>query len=223
MDGGAWWATVHGVAKSWTQMSDFTFSFNPSHRVVVRIWLRIWKQLIEVGKDLKGLCNLNLVYNQKNLSHNKGFPGGSSDKESACQRATGDTGLIPGLGKNPREGNGNPLQYSWQDNPMDSGAWKATVHGFIKSPTQVKQRRTHAHPTMSLVSQFFFKGYLPSYLLYTRFYSTWFPWVPTMGQCNYMMCFHSTMLDAHQEARGPCYSHTDISLVPSVPCRQHTT
>ena len=162
MDGGAWWATVNGVAKSWTQLSDFTFSFNPSHRVVVRIWLRIWKQLIEVGKDLKGLCNLNLVYNQKNLSHNKGFPGGPSDNKSVCQRATGGTGLIPGLGKPPGEGNGNPLQYSWQDNPMDSGAWKATVHGFIKSPTQVKQRRTHAHPTMSLVSQFFFKGYLPS-------------------------------------------------------------
>ena len=75
-----------------------------------------------MSKDLKGLCNLNLVYNQKNLSHSKGFQGGSSDKESVCQRATGDTGLIPGLGKSPRGGNGNPLQYSRKDNPMDSGA-----------------------------------------------------------------------------------------------------
>ena len=47
-------------------------------------------------------------------------------KESACN--AGDQGLIPELGKSPGEGNGNPLQYSCQKNPMDKGAWQATVH-----------------------------------------------------------------------------------------------
>ena len=47
--------------------------------------------------------------------------------------ATGDMGLIPGLGRSPRGGNGNPLQYSCLENPMDRAAWWATVHGVTKS------------------------------------------------------------------------------------------
>ena len=42
-------------------------------------------------------------------------------------------GSIPGLGRSPGEGNGNPIQYSWLENPMDGGAWWATVHGITKS------------------------------------------------------------------------------------------
>ena len=45
----------------------------------------------------------------------------------------GDLGLIPGSGRSPGEGNGNPLQYSCLENPMDRGAWRATVHGVTKS------------------------------------------------------------------------------------------
>ena len=60
-----------------------------------------------------------------------GFPGDSDSKESACN--AGDPGLIPGLGRSPGEGNGNPLQYSRLENPMDGGAWRATVHGVIES------------------------------------------------------------------------------------------
>ena len=56
-----------------------------------------------------------------------GFPGDSDGKESACN--AGDPGSIPGLGRSPREGNGNPLQYSRLENAMDTGAWPATVHG----------------------------------------------------------------------------------------------
>ena len=44
----------------------------------------------------------------------------------------GDVGLIPGLGRSPGEGNGNPLQYSFLRNPMDRGAWRVTVHGSHK-------------------------------------------------------------------------------------------
>ena len=59
------------------------------------------------------------------------FPGGSEVKASACN--AGDLGLIPGLGRYPGEGNGNPFQYSCLENPMDGGAWLATVHGVTKS------------------------------------------------------------------------------------------
>ena len=45
----------------------------------------------------------------------------------------GDTGSIPGLGRSPGEGNGNPLQYSFLENPMDRGAWQVTVHGVTES------------------------------------------------------------------------------------------
>ena len=62
-----------------------------------------------------------------------GFPGGSDCKASA--RNVGDQGLIPGSGRSPGEGNGNPLQYSCLENSMDGGAWWATVHGVAKSQT----------------------------------------------------------------------------------------
>ena len=64
-----------------------------------------------------------------------GFPGGSEVKASAC--IVGDLGLIPGSGRSPGEGNGNPLQYSYLENPMDRGAWWATVHGVSKSRTRL--------------------------------------------------------------------------------------
>ena len=55
----------------------------------------------------------------------KGFPGGLEGK--ASPRNAGDLGSIPELGRSPREGNGNPLQYSCLENPMDGGAWEAAV------------------------------------------------------------------------------------------------
>ena len=55
-----------------------------------------------------------------------GFPHSTVGKESACN--VGDLGSIPGSGRSPGEGNGNPLQYSCLENPMDRGAWRATVH-----------------------------------------------------------------------------------------------
>ena len=62
-----------------------------------------------------------------------GFPGGSVVKSSpAIAGAARDVGLIPGSGSSPGGGNGYPLQYSFLENPMDRGAWSATVHGVIK-------------------------------------------------------------------------------------------
>ena len=57
----------------------------------------------------------------------------ADNKESACNER--DTGLFPGSGRTPGEGNGNPLQYSCLKNPMDRGAWWATVQSIAKSQT----------------------------------------------------------------------------------------
>ena len=67
----------------------------------------------------------NILMTSRAIS--KGFPGGAEVKASACN--VGDLGLIPGSGRCPGEGNGNPLQHSCLENPMDGGAWLATVHG----------------------------------------------------------------------------------------------
>ena len=94
----------------------------------------------------------------------KGFPGGSDGKESACN--TGDPGSIPGLGRSLGEGNGNPVQYSFLENPTDRGAWWASVHGVAKSRTQLNDqhstrrdlRRAVACPHLSSSSTEFGKG-----------------------------------------------------------------
>ena len=65
----------------------------------------------------------------------EGFPGSSASKESAYN--AGDPGSTPGLGISPGEGNGNPLQYSGLENPMDRRAWRATAHGVAKSRTRL--------------------------------------------------------------------------------------
>ena len=57
-----------------------------------------------------------------------------SDGKASVYNA-GDPGSIPGSGRSPGEGNGNPLQYYCLENPMDRGAWQATVHGVAKSQT----------------------------------------------------------------------------------------
>ena len=79
MERGAWWAAVHGVTKSWTQLSNQTTTTN--------------------------VCD---------------FPGGSDGKASAYSE--GDLASIPGLGRSPGEGNGNPLQYFCLEISVDGGA-----------------------------------------------------------------------------------------------------
>ena len=76
--------------------------------------------------------------------------GGTSGKEPATNAEDiRDAGLTPGSGRTPRRELGNPLQYSGLENPMDRGAWQATVHGVTKSQTWLNwlstPTHTHAH------------------------------------------------------------------------------
>ena len=80
-------------------------------------------------------CSLSLTCHMiSSISYDMGFRGGSEGKASACDE--GDPGLIPGSGRSPGEGNGNPLQYACLENPTDRGVWWATVHGVAKSQTR---------------------------------------------------------------------------------------
>ena len=78
-----------------------------------------------MSRATPGICKVYIL----------GFPGSSEGKESACREE--EPSSIPGLGRSPGEGNCNPLQYSCLGNPMDKGAWRATVHRVTKSQTQL--------------------------------------------------------------------------------------
>ena len=83
--------------------------------------------VIEIAHICIAPCNCNILYTH--------LPGGSDGKESACN--AGDPGSIPGSRRSPGEGNGNPLQYSCLENPMDRRAWRAIIHGVLKIQTQL--------------------------------------------------------------------------------------
>ena len=71
-----------------------------------------------------------------------GLPRWCSDEDFVCSAEGLDS--IPGLGRSSGEGNGNPLQYSCLENPVDRGAWRATVHGVARSRTQLNDL-AHMH------------------------------------------------------------------------------
>ena len=71
---------------------------------------------------------------------------------------TRDAGSIPGSGRSPGGGHGNPLQCSWLENPTDRGAWWAAVHGVTQSWTQLKQFSTHNYIQQIDASNY--KGYI---------------------------------------------------------------
>ena len=91
---------------------------------------------IHTGKFLwAGLFHMLMSERIISTIWGKGSPGGSVGKESTCNM--GDLGLTPGLGRSPGGGNGNPLQYSCLENPMNRGAWRAAVHGVTKNRIQL--------------------------------------------------------------------------------------
>ena len=87
------------------------------------------------------------------LPFHLGFPHSSVSKESAC--CAGDPGLIPGLGRSSGEGNGNPLQHSCLENPIDRGAWWTTVHGVARVGHDLATKSSSSPFHLAYVFQFF--------------------------------------------------------------------
>ena len=119
-------------------------------KLIQPLWGTVWRFLKKLGIKLPYDPAIPLlgIYPEKTTilkdtrtpCVHSGFPGGTSGKEPACQyRRCRELGLVPGLGRSSGEGNGNPLQYSCLENPMDRGVWWATVHGAAKSRTRLKQ------------------------------------------------------------------------------------
>ena len=133
MDRGAWQATVHGIAKE----LDSTQQLNNN-------------KLLHNTEAMKYyLTPGSKVYD---------FPGGSDGKVSVYK--AGDPGSIPRLGRSAEEGNGNSLQYYCLENPMDRGAWQATVHGVAKSRTRLKNFTSFHCKIKNILGVFVFMYYL---------------------------------------------------------------
>ena len=100
------------------------------------LWVYMaWSSILLIQKlSLLGAITCGKVESHCNHHERIGLPQWLSGKESTCNR-----GLIPGLGRSPGEGNGNPLQYSYLGNPKDKGAWQATVHRVTKSQTSLSE------------------------------------------------------------------------------------
>ena len=105
---------------SWS-LADVGISFCSTLKCFVKVW---WMNRVTFVQDVYLILNKFMD-----------FPRGSDGKVSAYN--AGDLGSIPGWGRSPGEGNGNPLQDSCLENPMDGGAWWATVHGVAKSRTRL--------------------------------------------------------------------------------------
>ena len=123
MDRGAWYATVHWVAKSQSRLSDWTTYSNQS---ISSITLEVQNFKNSCFSDVTFLFLVFAFLCFNNLLH--GFSGGSEGKESTCN--VGHLGSIPGLGRSPLGGHGNPLQYSCLENFHFRGSWWATVLGL---------------------------------------------------------------------------------------------
>ena len=109
-------------------------------------WLKVWSslgcmRLNDDSKEAISIFNFPVFILKCDWDLIQGFPGGSDGEESAYN--VRDTGSIPGSGRSPREGHGNPLQYPCLENPMDRGAWWATVHGVAKSWTWLSDQHTN--------------------------------------------------------------------------------
>ena len=105
--------------------------------------IKILVLLIEAILVLESVSLSSLIYGLKcslitGEEFRDSFPGGTLVKSPPASAGdAGDTGSIPGSGGSPGGGHGNPLQYSCLGNPMDRGAWRATVHGVTKRPTEL--------------------------------------------------------------------------------------
>ena len=112
--------------------------------------LKVQKNFTYMITDFQKRYQNNLIGKKspfnKRLCNNCSLFQWLSGKGPACNAGdTGDAGWIPGSGRSPGAGHGNPLQHSCLENLMDRGAWWATVYSIAKSRTQLKKLSMHAH------------------------------------------------------------------------------
>ena len=100
-----------------------------------------------------GILSAALSQLQGTSTKDTGFPRSSVGKESACN--SGDPSSIPGLGRSVGEGNGNPLKYSCLENPMDRGAWQATVHEVTRKDIMYASWKSHKEKRGRIVESLF--------------------------------------------------------------------
>ena len=122
-DGGAWWASVYGVAQSRTRLKRVSSSSSSSRDHPRRLPRCL------SGKEIHLPIQETREMRFRSLSRERSSGGGNGN--------SGDLGSISESGKSPGKGNGNPLQYSCLENSMDRGAWWATVHGLRKNRTRL--------------------------------------------------------------------------------------
>ena len=113
----------------------------PTHRILKRILLSTMLQIGTLHNrnwtPKRDWINKNAIVHGYTVS---GFAGGASSKESTCQLSS-----IPGSGRSPGVGHGNPLQELCHESPMDRGAWWDTVHRVAKGQTWLKWLSRHTH------------------------------------------------------------------------------
>ena len=131
MDRGAWWAAVHGVAKSRTRLSDFTFIFHfhaLEKKMATPSSVLAWR--IPGTRKPGGLPSMG-SHRVKHDWSDLAAAAAADRKESASNAK--DLGSIPGSGRSPGERNGYPLQHSCLENSINRRTWWATVHWVAKS------------------------------------------------------------------------------------------
>ena len=130
--------------KSRTRLSDFTFTFH-FHALVKEMATHssvlAWR--IPGTGEPGGLLSTG----SHRVGHNWSDLAVAADCKASVYNA-GDPGSVPGLGRSPGEGNGNPLQYYYLENTMDRGAWSATVQGVAKSRTWLSDFTSLLHPSL---------------------------------------------------------------------------
>ena len=149
MDGGAWWAAVHGVTKSQARLIDFTFTFHfhtLEKEMATHSSVLAWR--IPGTEEPSGLLSMGshrVGHDWSDLAAmlSLGFLGGARGKEPTCQcRRHKAHRFNPWVRKIPGGGHGKTLQYSCLEIPMDREAWQATVHRVAKNWTRLKQLST---------------------------------------------------------------------------------
>ena len=128
----------------WPKYWSFSFSISPSSEYSGLVSFRMdWLDLLIVQATLKSLLQQHSSKASvlRCSAFFGDFPSGSDGKVSIYN--AGDPGLIPGSGRSPGEGNGNPLQQYFLENAMDRRAWQATVHGVTKSWTRLSDFTFH--------------------------------------------------------------------------------